>query len=262
MEQQFLDVELSAGEGESASRRGLPRRPRRRYGVRRTLLWVIATVVLLAGIGYVLMVRHVDPGSARSAIMAELANVPMYPGERIETSVAVYRRSPWDYFRSTHGVLSATSLRLLLLTVPPSDRFSGELERAVVERREFPKDTLTRLDTGRVLVGLVPGVVVQRGNARISLAVQDEEWPSLRAVVRNVAARRDSILAAGRTAQRMRSFADQVARQPVWYRVRTGDALATIATIFNTTPERLREINRMTDDRIRVGDSILVKPGS
>ena len=146
MEQQFLDVELSAGEGVFASRRGLPRRPRRRHSLQRAVLWAAATMALLAGLGYVLMVRHVDPGSARSAIMAELANVPMFPGERIETRVAVYRRSPWDYFRSTHGVLAATSYRLLLLTVPPADRFSGEVERAVVERRDFPKDTLTRLN--------------------------------------------------------------------------------------------------------------------
>ena len=262
MEQQFLDVELSAGEGVFVSRRGLPRRPRRRNRLRRALLWTTATIALLAGVGYLLMVRHVDPGSARSAMMAELANVPLSPGETIEKSVAVYSRSPWDYFRSTHGVLAATSYRLLLLTVPPADRFSGEVERAVVERRTFPRDTITRLDTGRVMPGLMRGVVLRRGGTRIALAVQDEEWPSLRVVVRTVVARRDSIVAAGKTARRMRVLAEQVARQPVWYTVRLGDALTTIATTFNTTPERLREINRLTSDRIRVGDSLLVKPGS
>ena len=80
--------------------------------------------------------------------------------------------------------------------------------------------------------------------------------------MRIVAARRDSIVAAAVAARSMRELSEQVARQPVWYRVRTGDALTTIAAAFNTTPERLREINRLADDRIRVGDSILVKPGS
>ena len=259
MEQQFLDVEFSAGEGVLAPRRGMPRRPRRR--LRRTLLWTTSILALLSIVGYALMVRHVDPGSARSAMMAELANVPMYPGERIEASVAVYRRSPWDYFRSTHGVLAATSYRLLLLTIPPADRFSGEVERAVVERRDFPSDTLLGLDTGRVILGLVRGVALRRGATRLTLAVQDEEWARLRGVTRIVAARRDSMFAAARTARRMRTLSEQVARQPVWYLVRTGDALTTIAATFNTTPERLREINRLSDDRIRVGDSILVKPG-
>ena len=262
MEQQFLYVEFSAGEGMLAPRRGLPRRPRRRHRLRRTILWITSTLAFLSTLGYVLMVRHLDPGSARSAMMAELGNVSMYPGERIEASVGVYRRSPWDYFRSTHGVLAATSYRLLLLTVPPADRFSGEVERAVVERRDFPSDTLTRLDTGRMILGLVRGVALRRGDSRLALAVQDEEWSGLRRVVRIVAARRDSIVAAAVTARSMREFSDQVARQPVWYRVRTGDALTTIAATFNTTPERLREINRLADDRIRVGDSILVKPGS
>ena len=48
MEQQFLDVELSAGEGVFVSRRGLPRRPRRRNRLRRALLWTMATIALLA----------------------------------------------------------------------------------------------------------------------------------------------------------------------------------------------------------------------
>ena len=261
MEQQFLDVEFSAGEGMLAPRRGLPRPPRHRHRLRRTLLWATSLFALLSLVGYALMVRHVDPGSARSAMMAELANVPMYPGEQVEASVAVYRRSPWDYFRSTHGVLAATSYRLLLLTIPPADRFSGDVERAVVERRDFPSDTLMGLDTGRVILGVVRGVALRRGHIRLTLAVQDEEWAGLRAVMRIVTTRRDSIFAVAQTARRMRTLSDQVARQPVWYRVRTGDALTTIAATFNTTPERLREINRLSDDRIRVGDSILVKPG-
>lgn len=262
MEQQFLDIELGAGEGGLPSRRSVSGRPRRRRRLRRTMLWVGATSALLAGGGYVLMVRHVDPGSARAAITAELANVALHPGESIERTVVVYRRSPWDYFRSTHGVLAATSQRLLLLTLPPADRFSGDAERAVVERREFALDSLTRLDTGRVLMGLARGLVVRHGNTRVSLAVQDEERPRLRALVRTVDERRDSLVAAGQAAARLRALARQEARAPVWYTVRPGDALATIATTFSTTPERLREINRLVGDRIRVGDSILVKPGS
>jgi LysM repeat protein len=42
--------------------------------------------------------------------------------------------------------------------------------------------------------------------------------------------------------------------------VRRGEALASIAKMFNTTPESLRALNGIVGDRVRIGQTLMVKP--
>jgi LysM repeat protein len=42
--------------------------------------------------------------------------------------------------------------------------------------------------------------------------------------------------------------------------VQRGEALASIARMFNTTPEALRSLNKIEGDRIRIGQVLIVKP--
>ena len=237
-------------------RRVIPERQRPRY----TLLMLGAGLLALLAAGYLLLMRHVDPEAARRQVASELAALQLEPGERVERTAPVYVRSPWDYFRSSHGVVAATDRRLLVLTIAPSDRFAGETERAVIERREFPKDTTLRADVVRTNYGFARGVRLQAGGRRASYAVFGEDFPALRALLANVKQRQDSIFAAAREATRQRELLQAALKQPIWYRVRPGDAVASIAQRFNTTPERLREINSLPNDRIRIGDSLMIKP--
>ena len=227
---------------------------------RHTLLILGVALVALTAAGYLLLMRHVDPDAARAQVASELAALPLEPGERVERTAPVYVRSPWDYFRSSHGVIAATDRRLIVLTIAPGDRFAGETERAVMERREFPKDTTLRTERVRANYGLAPGVRLEAPGRRATYAVFDDDEPALEALLANVTHRQDSIHAAAREAVRQRQLLVEALRQPIWYRVRRGDAMASIAQRFNTTPERLREINNLTSDRIRVGDSIMLKP--
>ena len=47
---------------------------------------------------------------------------------------------------------------------------------------------------------------------------------------------------------------------PMNYTVKRGDALANIATMWNTTPDKLRQWNRLPDNRIRIGQKLMVRP--
>jgi membrane-bound lytic murein transglycosylase D len=49
------------------------------------------------------------------------------------------------------------------------------------------------------------------------------------------------------------------ASEPVTYRVKRGDTLSSIARTFNTTVERLRDLNQLSSTRIIVGDRLTVR---
>jgi LysM repeat protein len=46
---------------------------------------------------------------------------------------------------------------------------------------------------------------------------------------------------------------------PITYVVRRGDAISSIATRFDTTPENIRKWNNIVGDRVRIGDTLIVK---
>ena len=237
--------------------KAVPKRRRWRIGA-----WTIALIALvgLLAAGYLLLMRHVDPATARQVILRELDAQRMDAGERVQLTAFIFQRSPWDYFRSSHGVLAATDRRLIALTIAPTDRFAREVERPVVQRREFPKDTSLHVEQGRTLFGLARGLTLRAPGIRATYAVPADGRAQLGAVLANVKQRQDPIYAAAEAAARQRARLAEYMRQPIWYRVRRGDAVTSIAQRFNTTPEYLREINRMENDRIRVGDSLMIKP--
>jgi LysM repeat protein len=61
-------------------------------------------------------------------------------------------------------------------------------------------------------------------------------------------------------AEAQRKAAEEARHKPKYYTVKRGDALANIAMIWNTTPEKLREWNRLPDNRIRIGQVLMVRP--
>jgi peptidoglycan endopeptidase LytE len=46
---------------------------------------------------------------------------------------------------------------------------------------------------------------------------------------------------------------------PISYRVRRGDTLIGIARQFGTTVARIKQLNRLTSDRINIGDRLTVE---
>ncbi len=49
--------------------------------------------------------------------------------------------------------------------------------------------------------------------------------------------------------------------QPTWYVVKNGDTLVTIAQKFNTSPQDLRKLNKLSSNALQTGNKLLVKKG-
>jgi membrane-bound lytic murein transglycosylase D len=49
--------------------------------------------------------------------------------------------------------------------------------------------------------------------------------------------------------------------EALYYKVKRGDALFSIARKFDTTPEQIQQWNKLEGDRVKIGQRLLVKPG-
>jgi hypothetical protein len=236
-------------------------RPRRRRSRVGTAIGVVAAFLILffAG-GYALWQGHLDPVLARSTLARELSTYALEPGETVRARAFLYWRSPLSYFRSTHAVLAATDRRLLLLTLTPPDPLTRETEMILPTIRDLPKDTTVQLDTGRVMFGLSRGIALRARHVQERWAAREDQWPQLRAVIEDLSRLQRAMREDGEAIRIARLAAVERARQPIWHRVRRGEVLGAIATRYGTTTERLRELNSMPSDRVRAGDSLLIKP--
>ena len=236
-------------------------RPRRRRSrIVTTIAVLVGFVALFFGFGYTLWQRPLDPVAARATLSRELSTYALEPGEAVRASAFLYWRSPLSYFRSTHAVLAATDRRLLLLTLTPPDPLTRESEEILPTIRDLPKDTTVQLDTGRVLFGTARGITLRARDVRERWAAREEEWPGVRAVIGDLSRVQRAMREDGEAIRLARLAAVEHARQPIWHVVRRGEALGSIAAQYGTTSERLRELNRMPSDRIRAGQSLLIKP--
>ena len=86
------------------------------------------------------------------------------------------------------------------------------------------------------------------------------QGPAAGAVVDAVAAARAARLAELR---RQQAIVDSITRlpppPPLVHRVRPGETLFGIAAQYNVTPEVLKAMNGRTSDRIRIGESLVVR---
>ena len=63
-----------------------------------------------------------------------------------------------------------------------------------------------------------------------------------------------------RAEARARAAAIREGRREWYHTVQRGEALASIAKTFSTTPDSLRKWNNIEGNRIRIGEKLLVKP--
>ena len=243
-----------------APSRGL--RPRKRSRLQRVLIGLSGGTLLLIVGGVLVLATVLSPiGARRAARQSAEAEMgaELEPGEQVLARVYVSQRNWWDNYRESFGVLAATDHRLLFVGAPPAPWVRRDADGPPELRaHSFPYDVPFTASTRRLLLGLVPGVVVRTTGGDVPFLVPRGERQHARDIARVV----DQALAAS-TAASAREQASSVAPPPpapVYgaHVVRPGEAVTTIARRYRTTPDVVRQLNRLTSDRIRIGQRLRV----
>jgi hypothetical protein len=261
----------------------MPRRNRRRKRRGHTPIWfkyalsllVLAFLVGVAQIAFHAL--HSDPRDASVFAERELRLTLLKPNERVVGTVNVWQRPPIDYFRATRGLLVLTDApgdsvkpvggRLIYLGLQPRDPLSAPDAPPTFDEREWPVDTLVRLNPKRTFFLLSRGIAVTAPReSRLTLGLPGDQDSAIAGLSNELAKRYKVLRAEGwhrrevRRARARDSLTTVYEGRRVWYHtVRRGEALASIAKMFNTTPEMIRTLNGIEGDRIRIGQALKVK---
>lgn len=229
--------------------------------LKKALIGLTVVILGLLVFGYLFFMRHVDAPKAWAAADRELQGGMLHFGEAIDRKARVFMRRPTDYYRGANGMLYATNERLIFIGIAPGDKFEDDDSPPVVISMEYPNDTSLVLDPARLFFLTAHGVRVSHPSAQpVELATIRGQGAALDSLVEHVNAIHT---AQRREAARERGIRAAVAaliRQPLYYTVKRGDAIFSVARKFDATPEQIREWNQIEGDRIRIGQRLLVKP--
>jgi len=229
---------------------------------------IFGTLLALAVlVQFVVHMARTDPRDTRAIAERELQLNTLRPGERVIRAVSVFKRPAISYFRATRGLLVLTNQRLLYLGLEARDLLAAPDLPPTFEQRDFPLDTSVHVSAGRTFFGIAKAVVIETRSDKLRLGVPSGAWPQANIMIVAMNVRRDRALASGTQeaqfrakAEAQRKAAEAARRKPKFYTVKRGDALGSIATIWNTTPDKLRIWNKLPDNKIRVGQTLMVRP--
>jgi LysM repeat protein len=228
--------------------------------LKKALLGLLIVVVAMLLFGYFFFMRHVDAPKAWAAADRELQGGMLQYDEKVEQKTKVFVRRPTDYYRGANGVLYATNRRLIFIGVAPGSKLENEDAPPVIVSQEFPNDTLLDMRPRRLYFLTAHGVVVTHPGSQqgefAAVRGQEAELDSLVDYVNGIHAAQRRTAAEER---RLRAAVAALIREPLYYVVKRGDALFSIARKFDTTPEQLKEWNQLQGDLVKIGQRLLVK---
>lgn len=232
----------------------------------------------LAAFGFALLVifvqlmlylRRAEPRDVRAQVERELQLNTLRPGERVLRTVSVFRRSGVDYFRQTRGLLVLTDRRLVYLGAPPRDITGTSDAPPTFDQREFRIDTSTKLQPSYALLGFARALRVETPDESVNLGIPSGSWPRAQLMRTAWEVRHKKLYALGVWAQKVRDARTELQKQlaeyrkqPVYHVVRPGDAMSSIASWYETSPEKIAELNGIVGNKIRVGQRLLIRKGS
>ena len=245
----------------------LKRRRRRMRPVLRYTIVGGAVVVLGLLAQFAVHTYRTEPRNTNAIAARELRLNTLAEGERVVRTVPVFQR-PWiDYFRATRGLLVLTDRRLLFLGLEPRDLLGSGDSPPTFTEHDFQVDTVVQLHPGRTFFGIAKALVVDAPEGTYRYGIPSQAWGKASLLLHSIAARHERLIAIGERQakqraeiERQRKVAQAQAAKPTYYTVRRGDALSSIAARWNTTADQLRAWNNLEGNKIRVGQSLLVKP--
>jgi len=262
----------------------MPRRNRRKRRRAPYPVWLkylaacigLAVVVSLAEIG--LHAYRADPRDARVFAERELKLTVLRPSERVLATVSVWQRPIIDYFRATRGILVVTDApgdatrpvggRIVYLGLQPRDPLSPPDAPPTFDQREWPIDTLVRVATTRTFFMIANALSISAPREqRLVVGYPAGAATDADALLSTIARKYAALRAVGwerREARRARErerLALIYGGRRAWYHtVKRGEAVSSVAKMYGATPEQLRAWNDLPNDRIRIGQTLLVKP--
>jgi LysM repeat protein len=228
---------------------------------KRLLIGIAIILVGMGVLGYTLFMRRADAPGAWKAASRELTGGTLHYGEHIERFAKAFQRRPTDYYRSSNGLLVATNDRVIFIGVAPTDKLENEDAPATILQYEYPNDTLLKLKPERVYFMTARGVRISHPGAPTSIiAAAPGEENALDSLVASVNRKIVANREAARRERKLRADVAALINEPIYYVVRRGDALSSIAARFDATNEQIRTWNHLVGDRVRMGDKLVVKP--
>jgi hypothetical protein len=232
-------------------------------------LAAFGVALLVVVVQLVLYLRRAEPRDLRVIVERELTSNTLRPGERVVRTVPVFRRSGVDYFRQTRGLLVLTDRRLVYLGAAPRDITGASDAPPTFDQREFRIDTLTRLEPSFALLGFARALRVDTPDESVNLGIPSGSWQKALLMRQAFDGRHKKLYGIGQWAARVRGARAQLQkelqeyrRQPVYHVVRPGDAISSIASWYETTPEKIAELNGIVGNKIKVGQKLVIRSGS
>jgi hypothetical protein len=255
---------------------GVVRRRRSRRGRRRRLHpWVryflpfALLAVLLLGVQIAIHAFRTDPRDALALTQRELQLTVLRPDERVYGLVPAHHRSAVNYFRATRGILVLTDRRMVFLGLVPRDLVASPDAPAAFEQRDYPIDTLVRIHRTYAPLSFSRALEIDTPRGDQKLAVPRNAWDRAVALKRVFDWQHETLFEEGRRQANLRASAAAAQRaataerkRPWYHLVRRGEALSSIAALYDTTPDQLRSLNNIVGDRIRAGERLMVKPAT
>lgn len=226
----------------------------------RVIVIALVLVILVLTAGAVLAVDDVAPEQTWILAERELQGGLLSYGERPAVITRVYKRRATNYFRRTHGILVATQRRVLFIGVDPKDNLAGPDAPFLLTTSEFPNDTLLAIRHSRADLLTTSGVIIERMGRKEKFAAINTNSKRLDSLITYVKDLNDRIRADAATERKLRADVAEMLKQPLYYEIKRGDALINIADRFGTIPDSLMQWNNLTSTRIRIRDTLLVKP--